>query len=86
VAGLLFSAQVYRAGLTVLVVTAVVHVGVLGLGDYLRGAKRWYLGVPIFVLGIVILLLAGLGVYHVYYYTFATVREVLRGAFSTLLG
>jgi len=86
VAGLLLSTQVYQAGLTVLVVTAVVHVGVLGLGDYLRGAKRWYLGVPIFVLGIVILLLAGLGVYHLVYYTPAVVREVLRGAFSTLLG
>jgi hypothetical protein len=86
VAGLLSSAQIYRAGLIALVVTAVVHVGTLVLGDYLRGAKRWYLGVPIFVLCIVILLLAGVGVYHVYYYTFAPVREGLRGAFSTLLG
>ena len=49
-AGLLSSTQIYRAGLIALVVTAVVHVGVLGLGDYLRRTKRWYLRVPIFVL------------------------------------
>lgn len=84
-AGLLSSTQIYRAGLIALVVTAVLHVGVLGLGDYLRGAKRWYLGVPILVFCIAILLLAGLGVYHLFHYTPEAVREVWDELF-TLLG
>jgi hypothetical protein len=84
VIGAVFSReQAYQAGLTAFGITALVHIGTLGLGDYMRRRKRWW-GVPFVVLLLVILLLAALGVYHLVYYAPEVIHDAALSAWRHL--
>ena len=64
-------------------ITALVHIGTLGLGDYMRRRKRWW-GVPFVVLLLFILLLAALGVYHLVYYAPDVIHDAALSAWRHL--